>query len=348
MSKNSSPLHPAAGPDHPSLRYGKTGVLLVALGTPDAPTYWPVRRYLAEFLSDSRVIEVPKPLWLPILYGPILTFRSAKSARAYAKIWDYERGESPLRTITRDQSAALQATLGDDIVVDWAFRYGAPSIEDRLSAMKEAGCDRILVAALYPHYSATTTASVYDKVFDVLKTMRWQPTLRTLPPYHDHPAYIAALADSARTSLEDLDWKPDAVLASYHSIPQAYWDKGDPYPCQCQKTSRLLGDALGKEPDFLHTSFQSRVGPTKWVGPYTDHYTEQLAAEKGVKKLAVMAPGFSSDCLETLEEINMELRETFLEAGGTHFHYIPCLNASEAGMDVLATVIGENLAGWGI
>ena len=329
---------------------GKVGVLLVALGTPDAPTPSALRRYLKEFLSDPRVIEVPRLLWLPILYGPILTFRPKKSAHAYGQIWDTERNESPLRTITRDQSDALAALLAEqdtdqDILVDWAFRYGQPSIEDKIKDMHNAGVDKLLIFSLYPQYSASTVASVNDKVYEVLSTMRWQPTLRTVPVYYDQPSYIEALAGSVKDSLDGLDWTPEHILASYHSIPQAYWDKGDPYPCQCFKTTRLLGEALDMTGDYLQSSFQSRVGPSKWVGPYSDKKVEQLA-KSGVKKLAILAPAFSADCVETLEEINIGLRETFMEHGGTHFHYIPCLNAAPDGMVMLKSLVEKELAGW--
>lgn len=331
--------------DHPKVKFGKTGVLLMSLGTPEAPTYSAVRRYLAEFLSDPRVIETPRLLWLPILYGPILTFRPAKSARAYAKIWDRERNESPLRTFARSQSEKLSGRLGDEVPVAWAFRYGSPSIPDGLEELRAQGCERIVLFALYPQYSATTTASSFDKAFETLGKMRWQPAVHTVARYCDHPVFIGALAKSARTSLAELDWQPEKLLMSYHSIPQAYYDKGDPYACYCKKTSRLFGEAGGFAPENIVTSFQSRVGPAEWVGPYTDKTVDELAAS-GVKKLAVMAPAFSADCLETLEELNMELREQFLEAGGTHFHYIPCLNDTELGMDVIETVVRDDAAGW--
>jgi ferrochelatase len=331
--------------NHPDVAYGKTGVLLISLGTPDAPTYGAVRRYLKEFLSDPRVIETPRPIWLPILYGPILTFRPARSARAYAKVWDQERNESPLRGFSRAQAEEMQTLLGDSAEVAWAFRYGTPSIEDELNKLKEKGCDRILLFALYPQYSATSTGTAYDAAFEALKKMRWQPAVRTVPAYYDKAVYIDALASSVKVSLDEIDWQPDTILASYHSIPASYFKAGDPYPCQCWKTSRLLREKLGLEEDGLQTSFQSRVGPTEWVSPYTDKAVEKLAGE-GVKKLAVIAPAFSSDCLETLEEINMELRETFLEAGGTHFHYIPCLNATPSGMAMLEAVTRNELSGW--
>ncbi|NVJ97723.1 MAG: ferrochelatase [Alphaproteobacteria bacterium] len=331
--------------DHPNVPHGKLGVLLLSLGTPDAPTYGAVRRYLAEFLSDPRVIETPRAIWLPILYGPILTFRPAKAAKAYAKIWDTERDESPLRTFARSQAEKLQQAVGDAAHVEWAFRYGQPSTKDGLQALRDKGCDRILLFALYPQYSATTTATAYEKAFDAMRDMRWAPSVRTVPAYFDTPDYTAALAGSVEDSLNTLDWAPDKILASYHSIPKSYWDKGDPYPCHCFKTSRLMAEALKLEDGKLVTSFQSRVGPTEWVGPYTDKTVEKLAKE-GVKKLAVLAPAFSADCLETLEEIQIELKETFLENGGTHFHYIPCLNDGPRGMQVIEAVTRNELKGW--
>ncbi|WP_262692055.1 ferrochelatase [Kordiimonas aestuarii] len=331
--------------NHPDIKKGKLGILLLSLGTPDAPTYMATRRYLAEFLSDPRVIETPKLLWLPILYGPILTFRPKKSAKAYAKIWDYERGESPLRTHSRAQGEKLQARIGDVAHVQWAFRYGQPTIESGLEKLRAQGCDRILLFALYPQYSATTTATAYDKVFEVMGKMRWQPAVRTVPAYLDYPEFSDELAASVTDGLAAIDWQPEKILASYHSIPKSYWDNGDPYPCHCFKTSRYLREKLGKSQDELITSFQSRVGPTEWVSPYTDKTVEKLA-KGGVKKLAVLAPAFSSDCLETLEEINMELRETFMENGGTHFHYIPCLNATDRGMRVIEAVARGELQGW--
>ncbi len=331
--------------NHPDIIYGKTGILMISLGTPDAPTYGALRKYLAEFLSDPRVIEVPKLIWLPILYGPLLTFRPGKSAKAYAKIWNRDKDESPLRTISRAQAEKMRERFGGDTEIEWAFRYGSPSIEDGLKALKEKGCDRILAFALYPQYSATTVASSYDKVFEILGKMRWQPAIRTTPAYCDQPIFIDALAASVSDGLNSLDWEPDHILASYHSIPKAYFDKGDPYPCHCWKTSRLLTEKLALPEGKLISSFQSRVGPTEWVGPYSDRTVESLA-QNGVKKLAVLAPAFSADCVETLEEINLELRETFLENGGTHFHYIPCLNESTMGMDVLEAVARNELQGW--
>lgn len=331
--------------DHPQVNFGKTGLLLISLGTPEAPTYGAVRRYLAEFLSDPRVIETPRLIWLPILYGPILTFRPARSARAYAKIWDHERGESPLRTYARSQAEKLQEVFAGELEVEWAFRYGSPSIQSGLEALQAKGCERIILFALYPQYSATTTASSFDKAFECLGAMRWQPAVHTVARYCDDPNYIDALVQTAKGSLQTLDWEPEKLLLSYHSIPQAYYDKGDPYPCYCKKTSRLFAEAFGRAPESVLTSFQSRVGPAQWVGPYTDKTVEELAAS-GVKKLAVMAPAFSADCLETLEELNMELREQFLAAGGTHFHYIPCLNDTDLGIKVLEHVVRRDAAGW--
>jgi len=323
----------------------KIGVLLISLGTPDAPTYSAVRRFLKEFLSDKRVIETPRLLWLPILWGPILTLRPLKSARAYAKIWDYERGESPLRTYSRNQAEKLQQAVGGKAEIAWAFRYGSPSIEDGLKELQEKGCGKILLFALYPHYSATTVATAYDEAFSVLKTMRWQPAVRTVPVYFADPAFIEVMAKSINSSLAGIDWQPDVLLASYHSIPKAYSDKGDPYLSQCNLTSDLLRTALGVDDTYLQSSFQSRVGVTEWVRPYTDEAVKALAA-KGVKKLAVVTPAFTADCLETLEEIDIELRETFLKAGGTHFHYVPCLNDSDNGIRVFENVSLRELAGW--
>ncbi|GHF11894.1 ferrochelatase [Kordiimonas sediminis] len=330
---------------HPKIATPRTGLLIINLGTPEAPTYGAVRKYLAEFLGDPRVIETPRALWLPILYGPILTFRPARSAKAYAKVWNREKNESPLTTITRSQAEKLAEKYGDNVLVDWAYTYGTPSLKEKLQAMKEAGCNRIVLFALFPQYSATSTAAAYDKAFKALAELRWQPAVRTVPAYYDNADYIAALASSVQTDLDQLSWKPVKLLASYHSIPKAYWDKGDPYPCHCMKTSRLLSEKLGLNSGYLETSFQSRVGPAEWVGPYTDNKVEELV-ESGVTKLAVLSPAFASDCLESLEEINMELRETFLKAGGTHFHFIPCLNDSDVGMTMLKSVADQELQGW--
>lgn len=334
-------MHPQG---HPPIADPKVGVLIVNLGSPDAPEPAAVKRYLKEFLSDQRVVEIPALLWQPILRGIILNTRPAKSAALYASIWDRERGDSPLRVITADQAAALQAAL-PDITVDFAMRYGNPSIPDRLAALKAAGCTRILVMPLYPQYSAATTATVVDKVGESLKAMRWQPALRFLPPYHDDPLYIAALAEDARTALAALDFTPDVVVASFHGMPERTLRLGDPYHCQAQKTARLFREALGRDETGFRTGFQSRFGKAEWLKPYLDKTLEALPGE-GVRKVAVIAPGFSADCLETLEEIAIQGRETFLHAGGTHFAYLRCLNATPAGMHMLKELVVRELAGW--
>lgn len=319
------------------MKQGRVGVLIVNLGTPDAPTAGAVRRYLAEFLSDRRVVEIPPLLWQPILRGIILTTRPKKSAHAYSLVWT-EDG-SPLAAITRAQAEALE--LGD-VVVDWAMRYGNPAIGERLAAMKAAGCDRILIAPLYPQYCGATTATANDAAFSALEKMRWQPAIRTLPPYHDDPAYIGALKASVEASLAALDFEPDAIVASFHGMPQRTLALGDPYHCHCQKTARLLSEALGRP---LTIAFQSRFGRAKWLEPATDLTLARLASE-GVKKVAVVAPGFSADCLETLEELAIRGRDSFIAAGGSDFAYLPCLNASAEGMQMLRTIIGRELAGW--
>ncbi|MDJ0932482.1 ferrochelatase [Breoghania sp.] len=340
----STPHLPAG---HPPVTIGKIGVLLVNLGTPDGTDYWSMRRYLSEFLSDKRVIEWPRWLWYPILHGIVLMRRSTKSGEAYASIWNKERGESPLRTVTRAQAEALSSALGDapTVVVDWTMRYGKPSIEERIGALRAAGCERILAFPLYPQYSASTTATVNDKVFEALQKMRWQPTLRTVPPYHDEPVYIEALAQSIEGHLATLDFEPEVVLASFHGIPQSYFKNGDPYHCHCQKTTRLLRERLGWDGKKLRITFQSRFGPEEWLQPYTDHTVEELAKE-GVKRIAVVNPGFVTDCLETLEEIAGENAEIFHANGGEKFFHIPCLNDSVEGMRVIEAVVRRELAGW--
>jgi protoporphyrin/coproporphyrin ferrochelatase len=333
--------------DHPRVVAGKIGVLLVNLGTPEGTDYWPMRRYLSEFLSDRRVIEWSPLFWQPILQGIVLSVRPKKSGALYASIWNKERNESPLRTFTRAQAEKLAAELAGEteIVVDWAMRYGKPSIAERLGALKAAGAERVLVFPLYPQYSATTTATVNDKAFDALKAMRWQPALRTVPPYHDEPAYIDALAESIESHLASLDFEPEVVIASYHGLPKSYFEKGDPYHCHCQKTSRLLAEQLGWREGRLLTTFQSRFGPEEWLQPYTDKTVERLAGE-GVKRLAIINPGFVSDCLETLEEIAVQNGEIFLDHGGEKFSPIRCLNDSPAGMRVITSVVLRELSGW--
>ena len=326
--------------DHPSLKAPRTGVLLVNLGTPDAAEPKAVKRYLKQFLSDRRVIEIPPLLWQPILRGIILNVRPKKSAHAYSQIWTPDG--SPLAAITRAQAEALQAHMGEGITIDWAMRYGNPSIESRLKTMIDAGCDRIVVAPLYPQYCAATTASVQDEVFRVLGGMRWQPAVRTLPPYHDDPDYIEALKSLVARQLAGLDFTPEVLLASFHGMPQRTLDLGDPYHCQCRKTARLLGEALGRD---VAVSFQSRFGRAKWLEPATDATLERLAKE-GVRHIAVTTPGFSADCIETLEEIALRGREIFLRHGGENFAFLPCLNAGDEAIVMYDKILGRELSGW--
>ncbi|GAB5458629.1 MAG: ferrochelatase [Henriciella sp.] len=347
-----SPLPEIAAPgilgplpqDHPVVKQGKIGVLLINLGTPDATDYWSMRRYLSEFLSDPRVIEVPKPLWQLILQGPILTFRPSKSGRAYKKIWT-EDG-SPLLVYTRAQAEKLNARIGsENLIVDFAMNYGNPSIASKIDRLKAEGCDRICIVPLYPQYSAATTASVNDRTFAKLKTMRWQPAVRTAASFHDQPAYIEALAKSIEDHIANLDFTPQRVIMSYHGIPKAYFDKGDPYHCHCHKTTRLVAEKLGWADGFAMTTFQSRFGPTEWLKPYTDKTLEALP-DGGVKKVVVVSPAFISDCIETLEELAMEGRDQFMEAGGEAYSVAPCLNDSPGGIDVIEDVVRREISGW--
>lgn len=327
-------------PDHPPVPPRRIGVLLTNLGTPDAPDPRAVKRYLGEFLSDKRVVEIPGLVWQPILRGIILRTRPKKSAHAYSQVWSDEG--SPLAAITKAQARALAGAFGDDVLVDYAMRYGRPAIGERIAAMKAQGCERILVAPLYPQYCAATTATANDAAYAALAAMRWQPALRTLPPYHDDPAYIDALRIELEAGLAQLDFTPDAIVASFHGMPQRTLELGDPYHCHCRKTARLLGEAMGRE---LTVAFQSRFGRAKWLEPATDTTLAALPGT-GAKKVAIFAPGFSADCLETLEELAIRGRETFIEAGGTDFAYLPCLNATDTGIAMLRTVIGRELAGW--
>lgn len=331
--------------DHPPVKPRKIGVLLLNLGTPDATDYWSMRRYLKQFLWDARVIEVPRILWWFILNLIVLTFRPKKSGAAYDKIWDRVANDSPLRVISKSQAAKLQARLGDEVIVDIGMRYGNPSTESALRKLQEAGCDRVLAVPLYPQYSATTTATANDSVFDVLKTMRWQPAIRTAPAYYDDPVYIEKLAQSVDDGVKALDFEPDVVITSYHGMPVSYLEKGDPYHCNCFKTTRLVREKLGWAKDKLMVSFQSRFGNEEWLKPYTDETLEGLPG-KGIKNIAILAPAFSVDCLETLEELAMEGRETFEEHGGEKYAYIPCLNDTDLGMDVIESVVRRELSGW--
>jgi ferrochelatase len=334
---------------HPPVRSGRIGVLLMNLGTPEATTYWPMRRYLKEFLSDRRVIETPRLIWWPLLNGIILSTRPSRKGRDYATIWNNERDEGPLKTITRNQAQQLAAALGestgDRIVVDWSMRYGFPRTKDRIEALLKEGCDRILLVPLYPQYCAATSATACDQAFRALMDMRWQPAVRVAPPYHDDPVYIDAIVSSMRNELAKLTFEPEVILVSFHGIPEEYLQKGDPYYCHCHKTWRLMRDAFGWPEERFRMSFQSRFGPDEWLKPYTDETVKELAAS-GVKRMAIVAPGFSADCLETLEELNGENRHYFEGGGGEHFAYLPCLNDSPEGIRVIRNVVERELGGW--
>jgi ferrochelatase len=331
----------------PEARPDRIGVLLVNLGTPDTCDARGVRVYLREFLSDPRVIEDQGLLWKLILNGIILRVRPARKARDYAKIWNFERNESPLKTITRSQADKLAEAIADHdhVEVDWAMRYGNPSIRSRIEALTKQGCDRILVVPLYPQYSAATSATVCDEVFRVLADMRAQPTLRVTPPYYDDPDYIEALAVSINTRLASLPFQPELIVASFHGMPQKYVDKGDPYQAQCVATTDALRKRLGLDAAKLILTFQSRFGNDEWLKPYTDKTIEQLGKD-GVHRIAVVTPGFSADCLETLEEIAQENAEIFRHNGGEQFAAVPCLNDSDAGMDVIRQLVLRELQGW--
>lgn len=334
-------------PNHPPVKFGKVGVLLVNLGTPDGTDKTSMRRYLKEFLMDRRVIEWSPFFWYPILFGIVLNTRPAKVGKAYETIWNKDLNESYLRTYTRNQAERMAKSFADlpNVRVDWAMRYGQPSIRSKMEELQKDGCEKILVFPLYPQYAAATTATVNDEAFKALLKMRWQPALRTAAPYHDDPVYIDALANSITDRLATLDWEPEVVLASFHGIPQSYFDKGDPYYCQCQKTARLLRERLGWPKEKLQVTFQSRFGPEEWLQPYTDKTVEKLAQE-GTKRIAVINPGFVSDCLETLEEIAEQAAESFHHNGGEKFTHIPCLNDSPGGMRVLEDVVRRELMGW--
>ncbi len=327
--------------DHPSIPPSrKIGVLLINLGTPDEANPRAVKRYLKQFLSDRRVVEIPQLVWQPILRGIILNTRPKKSAHAYQQVWTEEG--SPLAAITRAQAEALQGAFGPEVIVDHAMRYGNPAIGARLAALKDQGCERVLLAPLYPQYCAATTATANDDAFRALAGMRWQPAVRTLPPYHDDPRYIAALAEAVAAQLAALDFAPDALLASFHGMPERTLHLGDPYHCHCRKTGRLLSEALGRE---VTVTFQSRFGKAKWLEPYTDATLAALPGQ-GAKKVAILAPGFSADCLETLEELALRGRDSFMAAGGERFAYLPCLNDSPGGLAMLRAVLGTELEGW--
>jgi protoporphyrin/coproporphyrin ferrochelatase len=346
MTKTPPPdTQPILPPGHPPILPSKIGVLLVNLGTPESPKYWPMRRYLKEFLSDPRVIEINRFLWWLILNVIILSFRPQKSGHAYESIWNNEKNESPLKTITRGQAEGLAKAFGDEVVVDWAMRYGQPPIAERLQALKDQGCDRVLVFPLYPQYSAATTASVMDKLGQALAKMRWQPAIRVVPPYFAQQSYVDAIASSLQDHLDQLTWKPDRILMAFHGLPREYLDKGDPYHCQCQKSARLVRNKMGLSKDFMQVVFQSRFGRAEWLQPYAQETVEELP-EQGVNNLLLISPGFASDCVETLEELSMGLKETFEEKGGKHFAVVPCLNASDISLKMLESLIRNELKGW--
>ena len=340
---------PHAPADHPAIAKEKVGVLLANLGTPDHYDYWSMRRYLNEFLSDRRVIDYSPWLWQPLLQLIILTKRPFTSGRNYKSIWNTEADEIPLMTITKAQTAKIAAVMqerhDDNVVVDFCMRYGNPSTPARLRALIEQGCRKIVFFPLYPQYAGATTATANDQFFRALMAEKWQPPVRTVPAYSDHPVYIDALAKSVERAWEQMAEKPDVLVASYHGMPKRYLLEGDPYHCQCQKTTRLLRERLGWDKDKIVTTFQSRFGTETWLQPYTVEEVARLA-EAGKKRIAVIAPAFSSDCIETLEEINEEIRESFEEAGGQSFTYIPCLNDDDAHIAALSQVIEEHMAGW--
>jgi ferrochelatase len=335
--------------DHPALKPPKIGVLLANLGTPDGTDYWSMRRYLNEFLSDRRVIDYSPWKWQPLLQTVILTKRPFTSGAAYKTIWNNEADESPLMTITKAQTGKIRESLaaqyGDDVMVDFCMRYGNPSTKSKVEAMVEAGCRRILFFPLYPQYAGATSATANDAFYASLRALKWQPEVRTVPAYFDRPDYIDALAQSVTRAYDAMEHRPDVLVASYHGVPIRYLMEGDPYHCQCQKTTRLLREQLGWSDTEVVTTFQSRFGPEEWLKPYTVEEVARLA-EAGKKRIAVIAPAFSADCIETLEEINEEIRESFEEAGGESFTYIPCLNDDEAHIAALVAAIADGMVGW--
>jgi protoporphyrin/coproporphyrin ferrochelatase len=348
MTEAPRPL-PHAPADHPTLPPARIGVLLANLGTPDGYDYWSMRRYLSEFLSDRRVIDYPRWKWQPILQLIILSKRPQAKGRDYKTIWNHDRNESPLLTITRDQTERLRAEVrarwGDRVMVDFCMRYGNPSTESVVRRMVAAGCEKILFFPLYPHYAGATSATANDQFFRALMKEKRQPAARTVAEYFDNPLYIEALAASVETAYAALDHRPDVLVASYHGMPKRYLMEGDPYHCQCQKTTRLLRERLGWETGAIDTTFQSVFGPEEWLKPYTVEHVAALA-RAGKRRIAVVSPAFAADCIETLEEIQGEIREAFLHAGGESFTYIPCLNDGQAHIEALSAIIAENLSGW--
>ena len=327
--------------NHPEVKFGKTGVLIINLGTPDSTKWLDIRKYLKEFLSDKRVIEVNPIIWKIILNLFILTFRPSKTAHAYKKIWRKDTNESPLLFFTRSQAVKLKGKIGNEkIIVDFAMRYGNPSIKSRLNSLKERGCEHIIILPLYPQYAAATTATVCDEVYRSLMNMRWQPSLQIIPHYESEPMYIDALVESIEKKIKEINWKPDLIISSYHGIPKSYFEKGDPYQCYCQKTTRLITEKFNKIE--IKTTFQSRFGPQEWLKPYTDKTLEKLP-KQGVKNLLIICPGFASDCVETLEEINIAGRETFIASGGENFDLIPCLNDNSKHIELFQHLINKHI-----
>ena len=327
--------------DHPKVSFGKTGVLLINLGTPDSTNWWDIRRYLREFLSDKRVIEINPIIWQIILNLFILTFRPSKTAKAYKEIWMKDINKSPLRFYTEMQTKKISEKLeSENLIVDFAMRYGNPSIKNKIKSMQKKGCEKLIIFPLYPQYASPTTATVCDEVFRVLMKTRWQPAIQIISHYESEPLYIDAIVKSINKKLNEIDWKPDLIVASYHGIPKKYFEKGDPYHCYCQKTTRLISEKF-KQIKII-TTFQSRFGLQEWLQPYTDKTLEKLPKE-GTKKVLVITPGFSSDCVETLEEISIQGKESFEKSGGEKFGFIPCLNDNNDHIDLLEYLIKKNL-----
>ncbi len=327
--------------EHPPVNFGKTGVLIVNLGTPDSTSWFDVRKYLKEFLSDRRVIEVNPIIWQIILNVIILTFRPSKTAKAYKEIWMKDKNISPLLYYTQRQAEKLSNLISKkNLIVDYAMRYGNPSIRSKIATLNEMGCENLIILPLYPQYAAATTATVCDEVYRTLMKMRWQPSLKIVPHYESDPLYIEALVNSLNKKIKEINWKPDLILASYHGIPQKYFDKGDPYHCYCHKTTRLISEKFTSIE--IKTTFQSRFGPEKWLQPYTDKTLENLPKE-GKKNVLAICPGFSSDCVETLEEIQIQGKESFLESGGENFDMVPCLNDNHDHIILLKSLIQKNI-----
>ena len=323
--------------NHPKINYGKTGVLLINLGTPDSTGWWDIRKYLKEFLSDKRVIEVNPFFWQIILNLFILTFRPSKTAKAYKEIWMKKKNMSPLRYYTLTQAKKLSKKLKNkDLVIDFAMRYGSPSINSKIKDLKDKGCENLIILPLYPQYASPTTATVCDEVFRSLMNLRWQPSLRVVSHYEENPLYINAIVNSIKKKISNINWKPDLIIASYHGIPKKYFDKGDPYHCYCMKTTRLIREKFKKIE--IMTTFQSRFGPQEWLTPYTDKTFEEIP-KQGKKNILVICPGFASDCVETLEEIAIQGKETFINSGGNNFDLIPCLNDNEDHINLLKNLV---------